>query len=402
MRLRILSLLTVAGLGLACTEPVLAPEAISGTDSQFHSARNGARENAAVYWNEVARALVSKHASNPYQAIRTYAIISVAQYNGAVAGEPPRRGRRAFERAAITRASVDVLTYAYPDEADALEAKAETFLASGRGRRGDADEEEAGEAAGAAAAAQMVERARTDGWFTPWTGTVPTGPGIWFSSAVPAAPPVLPLLGQAKTFLMPAGNLLRPAAPPAFGSPAFDAAVAEVRRFADARTAKQDSIAKFWAFPGGTYTPFGYWNEEAARLAVRRGLSDVRSAHLFALMNMVGADGVIASHDAKYAYWLMRPSQADPGISLAIGLPNFPSYISNHATLSGGMAHVIGAWFPSDRARLEALANQAAMSRLYGGIHYRFDNDTGLRIGRRIARRALAVDVRDGRPFILR
>jgi hypothetical protein len=117
---------------------------------------------------------------------------------------------------------------------------------------------------------------------------------------------------------------------------------------------------------------------------------------------MVGADALIAGHDAKYAYWLIRPSQADAGIQLAVGLPNFPSFMSNHATLSAGMARIIGDRFPAERARLDELAEQAAMSRLYGGIHYRFDNDAGLEAGRAIAAWALDRDVRDGLPFELR
>jgi hypothetical protein len=118
-------------------------------------------------------------------------------------------------------------------------------------------------------------------------------------------------------------------------------------------------------------------------------LGEREAAHVFALMNMVGFDAIIATHDAKYTYWAIRPSQADPGIKLAIGLPNFPSYPSNHASLSGGMARILGSFFPEERQRLDGLANQAALSRLFGGIHFRVDNDTGLRLGRTVASWAL-------------
>ena len=114
-------------------------------------------------------------------------------------------------------------------------------------------------------------------------------------------------------------------------------------------------------------------------------------------MNMVGFDAIIATHDAKYTYWSIRPSQADPGIKLSIGLPNFPSYPSNHASLSGGMAKILGSFFPAERQRLDGLADQAAMSRLYGGIHFRNDNDTGLRLGRTVAQWALCHDRSDER-----
>jgi hypothetical protein len=225
-----------------------------------------------------------------------------------------------------------------------------------------------------------------DDFFAPWTGTVPTGAGMWFSTATPAAPPAGPLFGKAKPFLLRSGDQFRPQAPPAFGSAEFAAALAEVRRVADTRTPQQDSLARFWAFPAGTYTPPGYWNDEATRLTTRYQLRERDATHVLALMNMAGHDAIIASHDAKFAYWLLRPSQADPAIRLAVGLPNFPSYPSNHATLSAAMTVVLGDRFPAEKRRLDALAEEAAMSRLYGGIHYRFDNDAGLRLGRQCGR----------------
>ena len=111
-------------------------------------------------------------------------------------------------------------------------------------------------------------------------------------------------------------------------------------------------------------------------------------------MNTAGQDGLIACHDAKYAYWLLRPSQADPAITLAVGLPNFPAYPSNHACLSAAIGQVAGATMPADRERFAAIAAEAAESRVHGGIHYRFDSDTGLSIGRKVAAHALDADRR--------
>lgn len=116
---------------------------------------------------------------------------------------------------------------------------------------------------------------------------------------------------------------------------------------------------------------------------------------------MVGYDGLVSSHEAKFFYWLLRPTMADPAITLSIPLPNFPSYPSNHAVISGGMARVLGAMFPAEKARLDALAEEAALSRVLGGIHYRFDADAGLTLGRAIATWALAHDVNGHEPFAL-
>jgi hypothetical protein len=104
---------------------------------------------------------------------------------------------------------------------------------------------------------------------------------------------------------------------------------------------------------------------------------------------MAAMDATIACYDAKFTYWLIRPYKADPAITTPIGRPNHPSYPSSHACNSGASAYVLGALFPADAERLAAMADEAGESRLYAGIHYRFDKDAGLRIGRQVADLAL-------------
>jgi membrane-associated phospholipid phosphatase len=79
--------------------------------------------------------------------------------------------------------------------------------------------------------------------------------------------------------------------------------------------------------------------------------------------------------------------------------PPFPSYPSGHSTTSGAAATVLARFFPRDGARLRAWAEEAAISRLYGGIHFRSDNEAGLKLGRMIGRVALAKYQR-GRPVL--
>ena len=150
----------------------------------------------------------------------------------------------------------------------------------------------------------------------------------------------------------------------------------------------------------GTHTPAGHWNAEASALAVRYHLDERRAVQVLALLNMAMYDAIIASNDAKYEYWLLRPSQADPAITLALTpLPNFPAYPSNHATISSASAEILAAAFPAEARRLRAAAEQAALSRVYGGIHYRFDGDDGLELGRRVARWAIEASGGVHAPF---
>jgi membrane-associated phospholipid phosphatase len=108
---------------------------------------------------------------------------------------------------------------------------------------------------------------------------------------------------------------------------------------------------------------------------------------------MAAMDPTIACYDAKFTYWLIRPYRADPAITTPIGRPNHPSYPSSHACSSGASAYVLAALFPADATELAAMADEAGESRLYAGIHYRFDKDAGLGIARQVASLALARDV---------
>jgi len=382
---------------VSCTEPPLsAPD----TRTLLRASAVKAWEaNAAVYWNGVARDFVIANSSPPPVALRGYAIVSVAQYNAAIAAENGKvRNVHPSIRAAIGAASVEALSYLYPAQAAALESLLDEFLAAPAWPGEKHRDVPSGVAVGRAIGQTVVAHAQTDNFFAPGTVTVPVGPGLWFSSS----PPVGALWGQARTYTLLSGDQFRPPPPPAFGSAEFEAALAEVRLISDTRTPEQEANAKFWDFPVGTYTSPGYWNEEAATLAVKYHLGDREAAHVFALMNMVAFDAIVASHDAKFFYWVLRPSMADPAITPVIVLPNFPSYPANHATISGGMARILAHEFPAEKQRLDALAEEAAMSRVLGGIHYRFDGDAGLVLGRAIAAWAIEHDVHGHQAIVLR
>jgi hypothetical protein len=95
-------------------------------------------------------------------------------------------------------------------------------------------------------------------------------------------------------------------------SPPFQAALAEVRQISDSRTPEHLRIAAFWADGIGTYTPPGHWNAIAAELITQHQCSELEAARTLAFMNMALMDAGISCWDAKYVYWLPRPSQVDP------------------------------------------------------------------------------------------
>lgn len=355
----------------------------------------------SVRWSAITRDFIASKqgAAKPSQgdAFRAFAYLSLAQYRAVVAAEdavglPPHP----TAQGAAAAASAAVLSSLFPADAAFFESQLrlqEDQISEPLGMRGAFA---TGEAIGRTVGAKVVELARTDGYDAVWTGTVPIGPGFWSSDFDPPRPPLQPLLGQMRAFFLESGDQFRPGPPPAFGSPEYLSALGEVRSFSDHRTAEQLAIAQFWAMTTGSLVA-GFWNAEASQMIARFHLNERRAARVLALSQMAMMDANIACHDAKFTYWLIRPYRADPAITTPIGRPQHPSYPSNHACMSGTAAYVLGALFPAEAARLAAMADEAGESRLYAGIHYRFDKNAGLGIARQVAALALSRDVDDGR-----
>lgn len=350
---------------------------------------------SAARWNAIAGAQTLTHAVSQQLGTRIFAYLSLAQYNAASGAKDEMGERRASVPAAVAAASAAVLGYFYPDQTvsfDALLADQEPESLRPGERRSDFA---AGAAIGRNAAAVAIERAATDGFTSSADGVIiPVCPGCWTSA--PGKIPIFPRLDEMRTFFLKSASQFRPGPPPVFGSPAFLTDLAEVRAFSDNRSHLQDSLAKFWASPGGfSNVAQAYTNEIARREIDNFHLDDLRAAHVLAIMNMAAMDAFIAAHDAKYTYWMIRPPQADPGIVPDIPLPNHPSFPSNHATVTGCSMAVLAAFFPRDAHYLNGLADQAGISRIYGGIHYRFDMVAGLALGRTVAAYALKQDADD-------
>jgi membrane-associated phospholipid phosphatase len=242
-----------------------------------------------------------------------------------------------------------------------------------------------GEAIGRAIGAEVVAYAATDNTNVLVPPPAPVGPAFWISSLNPPAPSIRGLYGT-RPFALTSGDQFRPLPPPAFGSATFLAALAEVRSFSDNRTPAQLAIAQFWAARGPAYM-----NEVAAGMIVAHHRNELDGARILALANMAGFDAAIGCFDAKFAYWLVRPSTVDPAITLPVGLPNHPSYISGHSCNTSSHAAVLADAFPSESGRLDAMVEEAGLSRIYGGLHYRFDCEAGQVLGRQVAAPVLSV-----------
>ena len=392
--IRVAPLAFAAALNLGCWEGLAAPVDVPPQVTGFEETP------VSLAWHETARNLVAANRLSAPAAGRVYAALGVAQHRAVKQVDrdvtPPAGddgqgfglgGRALYEarRGAVAGASARVLTFFFP-AAEASLAQ----LVTDQGSDGVGDEHPhftRGVTVGRAEGDAMVAHVQSDGFTAPWTGTVPTGPGIWTPTALPPGAGMLPYV---KPYFMTTNSQFRPAPPPAFMSAAFNTDLNEVLTRAQNRTPDELAFARQWDYPAGTYTPLGYWNDVAGDYIAAAGMDERAATEVFSLMHSAMFDALVACWDAKYHYWLLRPSHANPAIPLAFTLPNFPAYPSGHSCASASGARVLSHYFPAKSAELAGWVDDAGLSRILAGIHYRFDVTAGQALGRSVAEFALA------------
>jgi hypothetical protein len=359
----------------------LVPQLVSQASARRREARAAAHGDTAA---------LRRLPPAPPFLFRIYATLSLAQTSAAQAA---RANRALSSDAAVATASATVLAELLPDSAvrASIERELAQDLERARGGTKSVDRVALGRRFGDSVAKRTIALVpRSADLAAPFSGSIPKGPGMWFSA--PGMPPIGIELAKSHPWLLDSASQLRPSPPPSFGSPEHTAALEEVRRIARHRTPQQTAIARRW----DAADPWAVWNEAASAALVRHHFTDADAARVLAVMNLAASDAIIACFDAKYTYWSIRPSQADTALALAdsVGLPNFPSYPSGHACSAGAFGATLSHYVPQERAEFTRMSEEQAMSRLYGGIHYRFDNDSGLALGRRVARFAIEKESR--------
>ncbi|MFT3937068.1 MAG: phosphatase PAP2 family protein [Chitinophagaceae bacterium] len=414
---------------------------------------------AVLRWNEILRQLVAQHNLPPYQnadgtypfpnannplayplfpfanppyAARAYAYVSAATYDALVAAyyykklynraAPytvdatvnaliPKSDLPSYpsEDAVIEGATTEMLKLLFPGDQEFIQQKAEEHkrarLIAGANVRSDI---EAGEALGRAVAQKFVVRARGDragaaagaqaDWTKLETDAIARGEKPWYSLETPKRPPMLPLFGKVKAFLFDSLTAisLRPGPPPLTGTSKMQQETDEALDFTTHDTREHYRIVHYWADGVNTATPPGHWDAIAAEDFIKKNFSEVRWARNLALLNMAEMDAAIVCWDTKYFYFNPRPTQNNPAIKTLTGIPNFPSYISGHSTFSGAAAAVLSYIIPENKDKYNAMAQEASLSRMYAGIHYRADCTAGLQVGTNVGNYAVTRGTNDG------
>lgn len=283
-------------------------------------------------------------------------------------------------------------------------------------------------ALGVAIAQHVIDWSLTDGGAVvenmgfPYEYTLRQAPEAWVptSKIVQQQKPLLPDWGNNRTFAMPDGATCGLPPPPAYSTEPGSAFYAEAKEVYDTvkdLTPEQRQIARFWSDdPMLSPTPPGHWISIAMQVQTATGAPLSEQVDLQARLGIALADAFIGCWNAKFEYDLLRPvtyirATMDPKWEPVLITPPFPEYPSGHSTQSGAAAEVLTAFFGEDFAFEDAThlddglkprqfpsfwaaAQEAGMSRLYGGIHFRSAIDQGLEQGRCIGRHVTALQTR--------
>lgn len=277
------------------------------------------------------------------------------------------------EHSVTASAAAIVLAYFFPEKSDSIlemaHAASQSRIDAGVQFPSDV---EAGWKLGEQVAKQIIEKAKNDGSAKTWNGTMNKDPKKWtgnYPMGIDLAHFTPIVLGSADQF--------RPPAPPDFENEMKD-----LKNFK--QTFKSASLAYYWANNGG----FDYWSDVAAEKMFENRIMDDApvAARIFAILHTAYHDAAIAIFDAKYTYWGIRPSQMDSTFNPLIPTPPFPGYPSGHALGAGATSAVMEYFFPADAKEFQKFAQDCADSRFYAGIHFKSDNEVGLKMGKEIGK----------------
>jgi hypothetical protein len=389
-----------------------------------------------IRWFDLALELVrTTPGFSPPVASRAFGYAGVALYEALAPGMPGRRslagqlndlGRppglsdRAYHWPTVAnRALASILRSLFPTAVaesaaaiDELERRfassAQAVLPLGIYRRSVARGEEV--------AAHVFDWSTTDGGheaflrnFPPYTA--PSGPGLWVPTPPGFLPALQPYWGANRPFVLPSGAACSPGPPPAYSEEIgsqFYTEAKECYEAAGSLTAEQDAIARFWSDdPGQTASPPGHSISILAQVATLLDLRLAGATEAYAKVGLAVADAFIACWNTKYRDNLLRPvtyirNLIDPAWTPLLVTPPFPEYTSGHSVQSGAAAQVLTDLFGDvafvDRTHerrglparsfrsFDEAAEEAAVSRLYGGIHFRAAIERGLEQGRCVGR----------------
>lgn len=379
-----------------------------------------ARGNVVLDWNAAVLDAIRAESTSPPLASRNLALLHTALFdtvNSILRTHQPYRVEldappEANVEHAACAAGFEVAGALFPS----FRARFESLLLSQTGSASLTQPPDPSLEFGRRVALQILEARAADGSSTDIPYIPSESPGQWRRTAPFFRPPLAPQWRYVTPFCLPDVEMIALIPPPALDSAEYAKALAEVQALGGSastlRTAEQSEIARFWSDFSYTATPPGHWLEIAADIARDAHTPLPETARLFALLSLAQADAAIFCWEAKYRHNLWRPITAiqradedgnpatvgDPNWNHFLAAPPFPSYTSGHSTFSAASSRVLARFLGGDSlhfsarsdslpgvvrtfSSLAACADEIGMSRVYGGIHFQFDNVEGKRTG---------------------
>jgi hypothetical protein len=384
------------------------------------------KEDVVLQWNRVLMQTVATPGQHPatIMPVRSYAMMHAAIFDAVNSIDGTYTpyltdvpgSKNASSEAAAAQAARDVLAGLYPSRTAIYDAElAASFAGIEENRLRQ------GIRVGRIVAERLLTARAADGWnVAPPAYALPATPGNWQPTPPANAAATFTHYPAVQPFALTSSSQFMPNPPPAMTSAEYARDLNEVKAIGSltsaVRTADQTQVARLWA---NVNTPTNFlfvWNNVARAVAASRNTSTVENARLFALTNIALHDALQTSFASKFQYGLWRPVTAirradedgndetapDAGWSSLIGTPPYPSYAGNMATIGTSQSTILALFFGRDDipyshtwegaggatrsyVGFTAMANEQAEARIYGGIHFRFDNVAGQAIGRNVA-----------------
>ena len=416
----------VVGLSAAAVDSTTSatgqekPAASGALDSkQSRDTATSGRGRAVADWSLIAQnAIVAVARKFPGEAAVHMGIVHATIYDTVVAIEggyrpyaiAPTVPPKTSVEAAVATAAHRVLVGRFPEQQVDLDIAYDAYMDA----IPDAEEKTNGILVGDEVGVGMLLLRANDGLdrVVPYVQR-PPGPGVYEPTA-PATP-----LGTRMPFVRPLAldhaYQFRPNGPPALRSTAYARDFIEVKYLGRVdsvvRSAEQTAVARFW-----TDHDIPQWNRNLLRLADARGLSSIETARMLAMAHVAGGDAMIGCFDAKYHYLSWRPIHAinradtdgnvftfpDPAWQPLLATPNHPEYPSAHACHTSAIAEALESFFGQGRIhfsmdslvtsetrdykRFRDVVVEVNNARVWAGFHFRYSQDDGTRLGRRVAR----------------
>lgn len=381
--------------------------------------------DAIVRWNVLTLDIIKAEKTSPPMAAHNLAMVHTAIYDATNAVSKTHKVYKvqveapvgASAEAAAVAAAHRVLANLYPKQIATLDTAKTASLAVIAEGKSKTDGVQLGEFV----ANKILEWRKDDGANAEVTYTPINRPGYWQPIPPDLKPASMPHWKNVKPFAMTKNSQFQIANMPSLTSEEYAAEFNKLKELgakdSKIRTDDQSAIAKFWLDGIGTITPPGHWNQIAADIAIRRGNTFEQNVRLFAVLNIALADASIIDGDQKYTFNRWRPltgiqqadkdgnpqTTADANWTPLLSTPSSPAYVSGHSTFGGAADAVLTAFFgdnvsftavadtsvnlqPRTLKSFTEAAEEAGISRVYGGVHWPSDNRDGLKAGRNLGK----------------